>query len=69
MESVDLQGLTNRDIYIVKSLIRSLKKTSQPKESGKIDLNKFSFKKARRATENLKGNLSDTILDEREGYL
>ncbi len=68
MESVDLQGLTTRDIYIVKSLIRSLKKPQQ-RESRKIDLNEFSFKKARRSTENLKGNLSDAILDERESYV
>ena len=69
MENVDLCGLTTRDIFIVKSLIRSLKKNPLPKEPKKIDLSKFSFKKARGATENLKGNLSDSVINERESYL
>ena len=69
MENIDLHGLTTRDIFIVKSLIRSLKKNPLPKVQKKIDLSEFSFKKARQATKNLKGNLSDTILNEREDYL
>jgi hypothetical protein len=69
MENIDLHGLTTRDIFIVKSLVRSLKKNPLPKGQKKIDLSEFSFKKARQATKSLKGNLSDTILDERERYL
>jgi hypothetical protein len=69
MENIDLRGLTTRDIFIVKSLIRSLKKNSPKKEPKTIELSEFSFKKARKATKNLKGNLSDTVLDEREHYL
>jgi len=53
----------------VKSLIRSLKKNLLPKEPKKIDLTNFSFKKARKATEKLNGNLSDTVINERESYL
>lgn len=69
MENIDLHGLTTRDIFIVKSLVHSLKKNPLPKVKKKIDLSEFSFKKTRKATESLKGNLSDTILDEREHYL
>lgn len=69
MESVNLHGLTTRDVFIVKSLIRSLKKNPSKEELKKIDLSEFSFKKAKKATENLKVNLSDTVLDERGHYL
>lgn len=69
MEKIDLYGLTTHDIFIVKELIRSLKKNPLPKEPEKIDLSKFSFKKGRGATKNLKGNLSDSVINERKSYL
>ncbi len=69
MDNIDLHGLTARDVFIVKSLIRSLRGTSSEKVKKKIDLGAFSFKKARKVTKDLKGNLSDVILDERKHYL
>ncbi|MCK5228839.1 MAG: hypothetical protein KAR13_01145 [Desulfobulbaceae bacterium] len=69
MENIDLHGLTSRDVIIVKALVRSLRKNPPQKIKRKINLSEFSFKKARKATKNLKGNLSDALLDEREHYL
>lgn len=34
----------------------------------KIDLNNFSFKRARELSKGYKGNLSDAVIDERRSY-
>ena len=69
MENIDLHGLTSRDVFIVKALVRSLRDNPPKQAKKKINLREFSFKKARNITKNLKGNLSDAILEERESYL
>ena len=48
MENLDLRGLTTRDIFIVKSLIRSLKKNPPKKEPKKSILMGFLLRRPKK---------------------
>ncbi len=72
---ISLEGLPDKYIDMAKNYIDFLKyqaeKEKQKETSGKkkLDLTKFSFKRSREALKDLKGNLSDAVIEERKSYI
>ena len=70
---ISLEGLPDRYVDMAKTYVDFLRhlaeKEKQNKEKKKIGLNKFSFKRSREALKDLKGNLSDAVVEERRSYL
>ena len=73
--SISLEGLPDRYVDMAKNYVDFLRHLAEKeqqkkkKEKRKIDLNKFSFKRSREALKDLKGNLSDAVIEERRSYL
>ena len=68
MEQIDLHGLTPREVNVVKDLIRSLKRDARQQPKSNVKRPRFSFNEARKALSGIKGNISDTVSQERESY-
>ena len=71
----DVTGLSLQEIEEIKLFV-SFKKELTKKKGGvqavqekKIDLTRFSFKKARAMSRDYKGNLSEAVIEERRSYL
>lgn len=74
-DMISLKGLPDKYVDMAINYVDFLRyqaEIEKRKEKGsnkKIDLKKFSFKISREALKDLKGNLSDAIIEERRSYL
>ncbi len=74
-DMISLEGLPEKYVDMAKNYVEFLRSQAE-KEARKeiapkkrIDLKKFSFKRSREALKDLKGNLSDAVIEERRHYL